>query len=64
MKSKFKVVSTVFIPDLGNAPPKLHTIKTGLKRTEAERLRDKLLDKQGDFDPSAERIVTYLVQPS
>jgi len=58
----FKVVSAVFIEDTGRMTPKLKTIKTGLKRTEAYKLRDKLSDKLEDFDPNTSKeIVSYMV---
>lgn len=65
MASRFKVVSAAFIADLGNKSPKLHTIKTGLKKSEAYRLADRLSEKQGDFDPNVSReIISYIVQPA
>ena len=63
MKNKFKVVSAAFIPDNGSIAPRLHTIKTGLKRLEAYRLADRLSDQQKDFDPASPEIVSYIVQP-
>lgn len=63
MKSRFKVVSAAVIEDTGSQLPKMKTIKTGLKKSEAHRLADRLSEKQGDFDPTKE-IVSYIVQPA
>ena len=63
MKSRFKVVSAAVIEDTGSQLPKMKTIKTGLKKSEAHNLADRLTAQQGDFDPKVSReIISYIVQ--
>ena len=65
MKSRFKVVSAAVIEDTGSQLPKMKTIKTGLKKSEAFALADQLSEKQGDFNPDTSReIISYIVQPA